>query len=124
MFQIKCHNIFGMNASLTYGLQLEMKTDSVWLFVCLFVLYVLVFVIFLNPEGALKAKHYIFVEVGGAVFFLFFFFFQPTGRLAFVKIYNFLQVVVFLKNAVLWVSLVQMGSFGANTLYYIPVKPG
>ena len=52
------------------------------------------------------------------------FFFQSSGRLAFMKMYNFLQVVVFLKNAVLWVSFVHMGSFGANTLYYIPVKPG
>ena len=35
------------------------------------------------------------------------------GRLAFVKMYyNFLQVVVLLKNAVLWISFVQMGSFG------------
>ena len=35
------------------------------------------------------------------------------GRLAFVKTYNnFLQVVVLLKNAVLWISFVQMGSFG------------
>ena len=28
------------------------------------------------------------------------FFFQSSGQLAFVKMYNFLQVVVFLKNAV------------------------
>ena len=35
------------------------------------------------------------------------------GRLAFVKMYdNFLQVVVLLKNAVLWISFVQMRSFG------------
>ena len=35
------------------------------------------------------------------------------GQLAFVKMYNhFLQVVVLLKNAVLWISFVQMGSFG------------
>ena len=55
--------------------------------------------------GALKAKQYIFVVVGEAVFFFFFcFFFQTSGRLAFVNIYNFLQVVVFLKNAVLWHS--------------------
>ena len=56
--------------------------------------------------GALKAKHYIFVGVGRAVFFLF----LSSGRLAFVKMYNPLQVVVLLKNAVLWVSFVQMGS--------------
>ena len=37
--------------------------------------------------------------------------FQSSGRLAFVKMYNFLQVVVILKNAVLWVSFVQMRSF-------------
>ena len=42
--------------------------------------------------GALKAKHYIFV--GGGRFF------QFSGQLAFVKTYNFLQVVVLLKNAV------------------------
>ena len=74
--------------------------------------------------GALKAKHYIFVVVGKAVVFFLFFFFQSSGRLAFVKMYNFLQVVIFLKYAVLWVSFVQMGFFRANTLYYIPVKPG
>ena len=45
----------------------------------------------------------------GAVVCLFFF--QFSGRLAFVKMYNFLQVVV-LKNAALWVSFVQMRSFG------------
>ena len=48
-------------------------------------------------EGGLKAKHYnIFVGVAG----LFFFFFQSSGQLAFVKIYNFLQVMVLLKNTV------------------------
>ena len=57
--------------------------------------------------GALKAKHYIFVGGGGAVFF------QSSGRLAFVKVYNFLQVVVLLKNAVLLVSFVQMRTFGS-----------
>ena len=31
---------------------------------------------------------------------LFFFFFQSSGQLAFVKMYNFLQVMVLLKNAV------------------------
>ena len=36
---------------------------------------------------------------GGAVFF-FFFFFQSSGQLAFVEMYNFLQVMVLLKNAV------------------------
>ena len=36
---------------------------------------------------------------GGAVFFFFFFFFQFSGQLAFVM-YNFLQVMVLLKNAV------------------------
>ena len=66
--------------------------------------------------GALKAKHYIFVGVwrGCFYFFLFFFFFffffvvvvvfvvvfQSSRQLAFVKIYNFLQVMVLLKNAV------------------------
>ena len=34
-----------------------------------------------------------------------FFFFQSSGPLAFVKMYNFLQVVVLLKNAVLWVGI-------------------
>ena len=35
------------------------------------------------------------------------------GRFAFVKMcHNFLQVVVLLKNAVLWISFVQMRSFG------------
>ena len=37
---------------------------------------------------------------GGAVFFLFCFVFQSSGKLAFVKMYNFLQVMVLLKNAV------------------------
>ena len=46
---------------------------------------------------------------GEAVFFFFFFFFcffvvvlffQSSGQLAFVKMYNFLQVMVLLKNAV------------------------
>ena len=71
--------------------------------------------------GGFEGKALYFVEVGGAVFV-----FQSSGRLAFVKMHNFLQVRVFLKNAVLWVSFVQMGSSGANTLYYmyIPVKPG
>ena len=49
---------------------------------------------------------------------------QNTTFCAFVKMYHFLQVVVFLKNSVLWVSFVHIGSFGVNTLYYIPVKPG
>ena len=30
------------------------------------------------------------------------FFFQSSGQLAFVKMYNFLQVMVLLKNAVCW----------------------
>ena len=38
-------------------------------------------------------------------------FFQPSGQLAFMKMYYFLQVVVFLKITVLWVSFVKMGSF-------------
>ena len=55
--------------------------------------------------GALKAKHYIFVGVGegGAgffFFFFFFFFFQSSGQLAYVKMYNFLHVIVLLKNTV------------------------
>ena len=38
---------------------------------------------------------------GEAVFFFFFFFFfQSSGQLAFVKMYDFLQVMVLLKNAV------------------------
>ena len=49
---------------------------------------------------ALKAKHfYIFVEGGGAVFFGGEGF-QSRGQLAFVKMYNFLQVTVLLKNPV------------------------
>ena len=55
--------------------------------------------------GALKAKHYIFVGRGGGgvaglYFFFFFFFFQSSEQLAFMKMYNFLQVMVLLKNAV------------------------
>ena len=50
-------------------------------------------------------------EAGGC------FCFQSSGRLAFVKIYNFLQLVVLLKNAVLWVSFVQMGSFGMKSRF-------
>ena len=55
--------------------------------------------------GALKAKYYSFVgrgSVGGGDWrgFFFFFFFQSGGQLAFVKMYNFLQVMVLLKNAV------------------------
>ena len=48
--------------------------------------------------GGFEAKHYIFFwggGGGGAVFY-----FQSSGQLAFVKIYNFVQVMVFLKNAV------------------------
>ena len=41
---------------------------------------------------------------GGAGLYLFCF--------ALVKMYNFLQVVVLLKNAVMWISFVQMESFG------------
>ena len=39
---------------------------------------------------------------GGAVFFLFCFFFNPvgSGQLVFVKMHNFLQVMVILKNAI------------------------
>ena len=37
---------------------------------------------------------------GGAGLFFFFFFFQSSGQLAFVKMYNFLQVMVLLKIAV------------------------
>ena len=48
--------------------------------------------------GALKAKRYIFVGGGGGVARLFFL--QSSGQLAFVKLYNFLQVMVLLKNAV------------------------
>ena len=33
-------------------------------------------------------------------FFFFFLFFQSSGQLAFVKMYNFLQMMVLLKNAV------------------------
>ena len=51
-------------------------------------------------------------------------FFQPSGRLAFVKIYNFLQVVVILKNAVLWVSFVQMRSFRPKARYGLPPPQG
>ena len=47
--------------------------------------------------GALKAKHYYFC---GGWRGCFFFFFQSSGQLAFVKMYNFLQVVVLLKKAV------------------------
>ena len=43
------------------------------------------------------AKHYIFVGEGG---WRGCFFFQSIGQLAFVKMYNFLQVMVLLKNAV------------------------
>ena len=51
-------------------------------------------------RGALKAKHYIFVRGWGWRGCFFFFFFQSSGQLAFVKMYNFLQVMVLLKNAV------------------------
>ena len=49
--------------------------------------------------ASLKAQHYIFVGGGIARLFLFLFF-QSSGQLAFVKMYNFLQVMVLLKNAV------------------------
>ena len=64
--------------------------------------------------GALKAKHYSFVGGGGVL--LLFFFFQSSGRLAFVKMYNFLQVMDLLKDAVLLVSFVQMRSFGMKKM--------
>ena len=56
-------------------------------------------------RGALKAKHYyIFVGEGAVVVVVFVvvFFFNPvgSGQWAVVKMYNFLQVMVLLKNAV------------------------
>ena len=55
----------------------------------------------------MKAKHYISVGVAGLLLYVFFFFcffvcffFQSSGQLAFVKMYNFLQVMVVVKNAV------------------------
>ena len=55
--------------------------------------------------GGFQGKALYFCGGGGggeAVFFLFFFsfLFQSSGQLAFVKMYNFLQVMVLLKNAV------------------------
>ena len=54
--------------------------------------------------GALKANHYIFVGGGGLGWwrgcFFCVFFFQSSGQVAFVKMYNFLQVMVLLENAV------------------------
>ena len=52
--------------------------------------------------GALKAKHCIFVMGRGVagLFFFVFVFFQSSGQLTIVKMYNFLQVMVLLKNAV------------------------
>ena len=41
---------------------------------------------------ALKSRHYIFVGEWAGTFF-----FQSSGRLVFVKMYNFMQVVVLLK---------------------------
>ena len=52
-------------------------------------------------DGGFEGKALYFCGGGGAVW-----------RLAFVKMYHFLQVVVFLQNAVLRVSFVQMSSFG------------
>ena len=48
--------------------------------------------------------------------------FQSSGQLAFVKMYNFLQLVVLLKNAVLLVSFVQMGSFGIKSWFSREIK--
>ena len=42
----------------------------------------------------MKAEHYIYI------FFFLILFFQSSGQVAFVKMYNFLQVMVLLKNAV------------------------
>ena len=51
--------------------------------------------------GALKAKHCIFVRGRGwRGWFFLFLFFQSSGQLTIVKMYNFLQVMVHLKNAV------------------------
>ena len=50
--------------------------------------------------GALKAKHYYIFVGGGRAVFCCCFVFQSSGQLAFVKMYNFLQVMVLLKNAV------------------------
>ena len=66
-----------------------------------------------------EGKALYFCGGGGAVFF-----FQSSGRLAFVKMYNFLQVVVLLKNAVLWVSFVQMGSFGVKKKMFLFLEEG
>ena len=67
-----------------------------------------------EEAGDLKAKHCMFVWGGGGggagvggegvmtrlFFFCCLFVFQSSGQLAFVKMYNFLQVMVHLKNAV------------------------
>ena len=60
----------------------------------------------------MKAKHYIFVRGVGEGFVVarMFFFFQSSGHLAFVNMYNFLQVMVLLKK----MQFVQMGSVGMN----------
>ena len=49
--------------------------------------------------GALKAKHYIFVGGRGAGLVARLYF-QSSGQVAFVKMYNFLQVMGLLENAV------------------------
>ena len=72
----------------------------------------------MGEGGGFESKALYFCGGGGVLFFFvffclfFFFFFQSSGRLAFEKMYHFLQVMVLLKNAILWVSFVEMGSFG------------
>ena len=57
--------------------------------------------------GSFEGKHYIFVGDGGAVFC----FLSNLWAVGFCENVYFYAVVVLLKNAVLWVSFVQMGSF-------------
>ena len=69
-----------------------------------------------------EGKALYFLGAGSRFFFCFFF--QSSGWLVFVKMYNFMQVVVLLKNAVLWVSFVQMGSFGMKKKKFLLLEEG
>ena len=77
---------------------------------------------------------YIYIYIYIYIFFFFFFFFlwrwagllvfQSSGRLAFVKMYNFLQVVVFLKNSGSVVILCSNWIFWSEYTVLCPVKSG
>ena len=69
--------------------------------------------------GVFEGKALYFCGGGGAVFF-----FQSSGRLAVVKMYNFLQVVVLLKNAVKFLPAILAGNLNPGTSSTLPGLTG